>query len=342
MSHGDRVDAPAARLRDHRPPATTRRSRRSPTRRSASTACSSTPRSSHTPRGADILAPSSSTSPARGDWTPAPSSTRPIARSAREGRRRRARDLRPLGRRRLVGRGGALPRGARRPAHLHLRRQRPAPPGRGRAGRSHVPRPLQLNLVARRRARALPRRARRASPTRRRSGRSSAASSSRCSRKRRRRSRARSFLVQGTLYPDVIESVSSKGPSAVDQEPPQRRRPARADEARAHRAAARAVQGRGARAGRELGHAARLLWRHPFPGPGLAVRCLGEVTARAARVLRAGRRDLQRGDPRRRPLRRRSGRPSACSCRCDRGRDGRRAHLRRGAARCARWTRSTA
>ena len=46
----------------------------------------------------------------------------------------RPRHLRALGRRRLLGRRDALPHGARRAAHVHLRRQRPPAPGRGRAG----------------------------------------------------------------------------------------------------------------------------------------------------------------------------------------------------------------
>jgi GMP synthase (glutamine-hydrolysing) len=85
-------------------------------------------------------------------------------------------------------------------------------------------------------------------------------------------------LVQGTLYPDVIESVSVKGPSATIKTHhnvgglPERMKlkliePLREffkDEVR--------------RIGRELGMPAQILERQPFPGPGLAVRVLGEVT----------------------------------------------------------------
>ncbi|MBV9946064.1 MAG: glutamine-hydrolyzing GMP synthase, partial [Myxococcales bacterium] len=95
------------------------------------------------------------------------------------------------------------------------------------------------------------------------------------------------WLVQGTLYPDVIESVSFKGPSAVikshhnvgglpEKMHLQLIEPLRElfkDEVRA--------------AGEELGMPRDLLWRHPFPGPGLAVRCLGEVTEKRLEVLRA-------------------------------------------------------
>ena len=95
------------------------------------------------------------------------------------------------------------------------------------------------------------------------------------------------WLVQGTLYPDVIESVSFKGPSAVIKSHhnvgglPEKMNlkliePLRElfkDEVRA--------------AGEELGMPKDLLWRHPFPGPGLAVRCLGEITEKRLAVLRA-------------------------------------------------------
>ena len=56
---------------------------------------------------------------------------------------------------------------------------------------------------------------------------------------------------------------------------------------RAHRAAPRALQGRGARASAASSALPeRIVWRQPFPGPGLAIRCLGEVTAARLRVLR--------------------------------------------------------
>jgi len=95
------------------------------------------------------------------------------------------------------------------------------------------------------------------------------------------------FLVQGTLYPDVIESVSVKGPSATIKSHhnvgglPERMRlalvePLRElfkDEVRA--------------AGRELGLPHSLIGRHPFPGPGLAIRVLGDVTKAKLESLRA-------------------------------------------------------
>jgi GMP synthase (glutamine-hydrolysing) len=95
------------------------------------------------------------------------------------------------------------------------------------------------------------------------------------------------FLVQGTLYPDVIESVSVKGPSAVIKShhnvgglpkdlPFSLIEPLRdlfKDEVR--------------QIGRELSLPEEILVKHPFPGPGLAVRLLGPVSKERLETLRA-------------------------------------------------------
>jgi GMP synthase (glutamine-hydrolysing) len=95
------------------------------------------------------------------------------------------------------------------------------------------------------------------------------------------------FLAQGTLYPDVIESVSfTGGPSVTikshhnvgglpDDVPFELVEPLRElfkDEVR--------------QVGRELGLPEDFVGRHPFPGPGLAIRVLGEVTPQRLEVLR--------------------------------------------------------
>jgi GMP synthase (glutamine-hydrolysing) len=101
------------------------------------------------------------------------------------------------------------------------------------------------------------------------------------------------YLVQGTLYPDVIESVSVLGPSAVIKSHhnvgglPERMRlrliePLRElfkDEVR--------IIGGNLQVPREI------LSRHPFPGPGLAVRIIGEITGERLQVLRAADRILE-------------------------------------------------
>ena len=94
------------------------------------------------------------------------------------------------------------------------------------------------------------------------------------------------FLVQGTLYSDVIESGGSDGRRRDDQVAPQRRRPARGRRLRARRAAADAVQGRGAPGGEELGLPESMVWRQPFPGPGLAIRIIGDVTRARLEIVR--------------------------------------------------------
>jgi GMP synthase (glutamine-hydrolysing) len=92
-------------------------------------------------------------------------------------------------------------------------------------------------------------------------------------------------LAQGTIYPDVIESVSVKGPSATIKSHhnvgglPEKMNlkiiePLKLlfkDEVR--------------RVGKTLGISQHLLGRHPFPGPGLAIRILGDITREKVRIL---------------------------------------------------------
>ena len=93
------------------------------------------------------------------------------------------------------------------------------------------------------------------------------------------------WLGQGTIYPDVIESISVNGPSATikshhnvgglpDYMKLKLVEPLRMlfkDEVR--------------RVGKSMGMDAALLGRHPFPGPGLAIRILGEITREKVRIL---------------------------------------------------------
>ena len=94
------------------------------------------------------------------------------------------------------------------------------------------------------------------------------------------------YLVQGTLYSDVIESGGTEGvaakikshhnvgglPAEMEMELVEPLRLLFKDEVR--------------RVGEELGLPDRMVWRHPFPGPGLAIRIIGEVTRERLEILR--------------------------------------------------------
>ena len=106
------------------------------------------------------------------------------------------------------------------------------------------------------------------------------------------------FLAQGTLYPDVIESVSFTGgpsvtikshhnvgglPERMNMKLVEPLRELFKDEVRV--------------LGRELGLPEAFVGRHPFPGPGLAIRCPGEITREKLDILRQADAVYHRGDP---------------------------------------------
>ena len=95
------------------------------------------------------------------------------------------------------------------------------------------------------------------------------------------------FLVQGTLYPDVIESVSVRGPSATIKTHhnvgglPEKMKLSLVEPLR------ELFKDEVREVGRKLGLPEEAIGRHPFPGPGLAVRIVGEITADRLACLRA-------------------------------------------------------
>jgi GMP synthase (glutamine-hydrolysing) len=94
------------------------------------------------------------------------------------------------------------------------------------------------------------------------------------------------YLAQGTLYPDVIESVSFKGPSAVIKSHhnvgglPEFMKLALIEPLR------ELFKDEVRKVALELGLPDAIIWRHPFPGPGLAIRIIGEVTEERLEILR--------------------------------------------------------
>ncbi len=123
------------------------------------------------------------------------------------------------------------------------------------------------------------------------------------------------WLVQGTLYPDVIESRSVRGPSQVIKShhnvgglPAKMKlkliEPLKdlfKDEVR--------------KIGRDLGMPDEILQRQPFPGPGLAVRVLGEVTPERLGAAARVRRHCGHAKSRKPGSTRKSGSRSPCCCR---------------------------
>ena len=159
--------------------------------------------------------------------------------------------------------------------------------GRGRAGRAPVPRPLQHPAGPCRRLGAVPEGAGRRHRPRDQAQDDRRACSSTCSRQEAKKIGGAQFLAQGTLYPDVIESVSFTGgpsvtikshhnvgglPARMNMKLVEPLRELFKDEVRA--------------LGRELGLPADLVNRHPFPGPGLAIRIPGDITKEKLDLLR--------------------------------------------------------
>ena len=209
-------------------------------------------------------------------------------RGARAGRGRPG-DLRALRRRRLGGCGRARPARHRRPAHVRVRRPRTAAGRRARAGGAGLRgrHGRELHTVDAR-DRFLDALAGVSDPEQKRKiiGREFIRVFEAATARGRRASEHVGFLVQGTLYPDVVESGGGSGTATIkshhnvgglpDDLEFELVEPLRAlfkDEVR--------------RVGAELGLPETIVHRQPFPGPGLGIRIIGEVTADRLATLRA-------------------------------------------------------
>ena len=266
--------------------------------RAASTACSSIPRS-HTPNGRKSCAASSSTGWRRPTWTMRPSSSprspRYAPRSATDGR---SAGCRAVSTRRLPPH---RPPGHRFAAHVRVRRHRSDAPGRGeRAGRGDVPPPSAHRVDPRRRRRALPR-----PPGRCHRSRGEAQGDRRVVHPRlrgeHRRAHRRPSSCRARCTPTWSRAVAAMAP------PPSSRAtttsaacPTTWTSNWSSRCAA-CSRTRSAAVGHELGLPDEIVWRQPFPGPGLAVRIIGEVTPERVAILQHADAIVARRDPSCRP-----------------------------------------
>ena len=327
MSHFDAITARARRVRGDRARHRRRPSPRSRTSTGASTACSSTPRWCTPPRGQEIL------EHFLYDVCRLPADVDAWRRSSSSRSRRSA--PRSATRRCICGLSGGVDSAvAAALVHKAVGDQLTCvfvDTGLMRHGEAEqveetFRRPVPRRPHPREGGRPVPRSARR----RDRPGEEAQDHRRDCSSASSRRSAAdcgdAQFLVQGTLYPDVIESGTEDAakikshhnvgglPDDMDFELVEPLRHLFKDEVRA--------------VGEELGLPDDIVWRQPFPGPGLAVRIVGDDHARARRDPAQRRRRRRRGDQagRARPravaeLRRAAGGAVG-------RRDGRRAHLR--------------